>query len=306
MATTLDERIERKLDPDFKFYINREGSIQERTRFLMEGERMKNEYLGECLDYARWGGETTVMYEFGTGGLINFIQHWINLNQDNLIWNDKSLSQKCELPYIKYDKCPRAPEGHSNSKTVIDAAGRIRCAHITEKMMKPSFITESSQTFDEPSQTTEVFYIEDNPYNRLPEGEEDLTEDDKKKIEKWDAEEPSVLVRDVCYSILSDENTILSLEEVLDRLNLEPRTRTIYCNSGRNGLCFSSCNRIDELDKEDREMYKVTGRCQGHVEEKNITVHPFDGWTLAQYVRKWYKQVPNGKARVFASVFKKN
>ena len=84
------EIFDNRMKPDFKFFINREG-IKERMNFLMQEEMMNDEFLGACLDYIRWGGQTTVMYELGTKGLVNFIQHWMNLNQSNLIWNDELL-----------------------------------------------------------------------------------------------------------------------------------------------------------------------------------------------------------------------
>ncbi len=98
------------MDPDFKFFINREGSIKERMAFLMQDNNLKGEYLGACLDYIRWGGPDTVMYELGTLGLINFIQSWMDLNKNDLIWADKKPPEKFSLSYIKHDKCPRNEE----------------------------------------------------------------------------------------------------------------------------------------------------------------------------------------------------
>ena len=59
---------ERWLDPNFKFFVNRKESREE---YLLNNN-LKDEYLGACLDYIRWGGETTVMYEKGTKQIICF------------------------------------------------------------------------------------------------------------------------------------------------------------------------------------------------------------------------------------------
>lgn len=298
MAYTRMEIINNWMKPDFKFFINREGSIKERTRFLMQNENMKDEYLGAYLDYIRWGGQETVMYELGTKRLINFIQHWMSLNQGNLIWSDEKPSENFTLPYIKHDKCPR-DEKHKG--TIRDLAGRVRCAHKSEKRLKPSFVRSFSY-FDKDRQAHVANYWEDSPRDKVPDdawdentGELlDFYKDDwevyQKELEKFKEEKPTFIVKDFCYAILSDENTILSLEEILDRLNLESKTKTVYCS----GL---ECKRLDELP-EDKWFYEGC-MCPGHIEENDIIVHPFDGWELAWYVQKWHEQIPNGQSPVF-------
>lgn len=234
------------MQANFKERVNRlvgKKAPKARAEFLMQNNFMYNEYLGECLELIRWGGQTTVMYEFGTNNLINFIQHWMELNKDNLIWADKSPPERFTLPYIKHDVCP---ENKKHIKTIKDQAGRIRCAH-------KSIIKEDTEEFTEP----------------VPD----------------------------CYSVISDEGIILSLEEILDRLNLEPRNKIVYCHA------IGPCERLGELDDWTRESYKLTKICPGHEEENNKTMHPFCGWTLALYVQKWHEQVPDGKAPVFKKKF---
>lgn len=293
MPYTPIQIVDKWLEPDFKFFINREGSIKERISFLMQNNNMKDEYLGACLDYIRWGGQTTVMYELGATGLISFIQHWMKLNKDNLIWSDEDPQKNFKLPYINYDKCPR-DEKHKG--LIKDLDGRIRCSHKSKKELKPSFV-DSYTTFDELSDMKVTEFYESGPH--IPPEDEDgsFLCDDKeikqyeKEMDNFNNEEPNFVVNDVCYAILSDENSILSLEEVLDRLNLELKTRVVYCRGGYS----SRCNRLEELDERQREF----AFCPGHAEENNYTVHPFSGWTLAWYVQKWYEQTPNGQAPVF-------
>ena len=275
MPYTPIQIIDKWLEPDFKFFINREGSIKDMMRFLMKGNNMKDEYLGACLDYIRWGGQTTVMYELGATGLINFIQHWMRLNKDNLIWSDKDPSEKFKLPYINHGECPR-DEKHKG--LIKDLGGRIRCSHKSKKELKPSFV-DSYTTFDELSdmKITEFYELE----SMGPSQDED-----------GNNEKPTFVVNDVCYAILSDENSILSLEKVLDRLNFEPKYKTVYCSDHYD---LGPCKRLDKLDDWEKDL----AFCPGHSEENNVTVHPFCGWTLAWYVQKWYKQTPNGQAPVF-------
>ena len=226
------------------------------------------------------GSPTTVRYELGTTGLINFIQHWIKLNKDNLIWADKEPSKDFTLPYIKHDKCPRNKE---HKGLIKDLAGRVRYAHRSEEKLKPSFIT-SYKTFDKLSNMDVIECYEQEPIDPSY-GE----------MMEFNNEEP-IIIPDVCYAILSDEKSILSLETVLDRLNLEPRMKTVYCHE------IGPCERLDELSDWARECSETTTICPGHLEENNMTVHGFSGWTLAWYVQKWYEQVSDGKARVFERV----
>ncbi len=301
MVYTVKEIDDNWMDPDFKFFVNR-GAPKKCMEFLMQNKNMKDEYLGACLDYIRWGGQETVMYELGTKGIINFIQQWMNLNENNLIWNEKAHSKNFSLSYIKLDKCPR-DENHN--RTIKDLSGRVRCAHKSEKGLKPSFV-RSFNYFDKNSQVCVVNYWEDEPTDNLPDCAWDentgkLLEDYEKEWEKYEEqmkkfkeEKPTFIFEDICYSILSDEKVVLSLEEVLDRLNLEPRTKTVYCRDR-----FSLCKRVDELKKSDKEAYKLTRRCPGHEEENNQTIHPFSGWKLTWYVQKWYEQFVDKQVLVF-------
>ena len=80
------EIVDNWTDKKFKFFINREGAIKGREKYLLKNNRLKNEYLGACLNYIRWGGSTTVMYEKNTLGMIEFILEWMKQNKNNLIW----------------------------------------------------------------------------------------------------------------------------------------------------------------------------------------------------------------------------
>ncbi len=178
------------MDPKFKFFVNRAGSIQGKTDFLKAEDRMKDEYLGACLDYIRWGSQTHVMYEFGTLGMIGFIQAWMELNSANLIWHEEALPEGFKLPV---------------------------------------------------------------------------------------------------------EGSLVSLEETLDALNVEPRYRRINCINP-----YGKCEKQNELSTDERRIYNLTRHCPGHKRENERTVHPFDGWDLARYVQKWHEQ-DSGKIPLFKS-----
>ncbi len=177
---------------------------------------------------------------------------------------------------------------------VKDFGERIRCAHKSKKQFKPSFV-QSYTRFDELSDMKIREYYESEP--TCPPYDEDgnfLCDDEEVKkyereTDKFKNEKPSFVVKDICYAILSDEKTTLSLEKILDRLNLKSRHKVVYCSE------YGSCQRLDELKEWERGYHF----CQGHIEENDETVHSFSGWTLAWYVQKWYEQVPDGKAPVF-------
>ncbi len=303
MPHTSTQIIKNWLNPKFKFYVNREGSIKERMNFLLEKERMKDEYLGACLDYIRWGAPNTVMYEMDTNGLIKFIRSWMKLNEDNLIWSDEPPSQKFELPYINHKNCSRNNE---HKGTITDLGGRLRCAQVTrKKKIKPSF-TYPFQVFDKYAQMNELDYSSDElnepeffdeDYDEkgvLDKSRQKELERYRREKEKFDAEEP-VAVADYCYAIISDRGVVLPLEKVLDRLNILPKTHTVYCHSSIS----LGCARVNELPKEEREWAMEVNICRGHEEPTRQTVHPFDGWTLAWYIQKWYEQVPGGNSPIF-------
>lgn len=229
MPHTSLEIMERWMDPKFKFFINRKGSVQAREIFLRKDKRMQDEYLGACLDYVRWGGQMEVMYELGTPGIIGFVQHWMKENEGNLIWNDKKPDKNFSLPYKPHDTCK---ERKSHKEVVEDGEGRTRCAN------------------------------------------------------------------DSCYKVISEREIILPLEEVLDRLNKESRLETVYCPKKVNED-NPKCRGLEYFSRDEMFHGSYNENCLGHEREKNITIHPFSGWTLAHYVQKWHEQSSSGKASVF-------
>ena len=75
----------------------------------------------------------------------------------------------------------------------------------------------------------------------------------------------------------------MPLEEILDRLELDPRWYTVYCTEQgltHNQDPFSRSKCRLENDEE----------CFGHSVYLNRTIHNFDGWYLAWYIQKWYEQ----------------
>ena len=78
--------------------------------------------------------------------------------------------------------------------------------------------------------------------------------------------------------------SILSLEKILNRLRVGPTTRREYCTP------FGTCKK----DKERLEIH-----CLGHEQPHPTVAYPFDGWILASYAKLWHQQVPEGKAPLF-------
>jgi len=271
-------------------------SPKEQTEFLMQG-RMAGKYLGACLDSCRWGSCTTVMYEMGVKGMIDFIQNWMRQNKENFqhLWHEKKIEElytKFELPFIHHETCPRYKE---HKGAITDFGGRLRCAHESEQKFKPSFV-EYYDFFDKLSGMKRRNFHETGP--DVPFSEDGFKYDvDQKHYEReleiFEKEEPTFLVNDVCYAIISEKGRILPLETILKRLNLSPETVKVYCNT------LGPCKRLDELSREDRDDLMELRLCQGHIQPHNKTEFPFDGWDLAFYVQKWYQQLPEGKVPLF-------
>jgi hypothetical protein len=282
----------------------------EQAQFLMQNENMKGKYLGACLDSCRWGSYTTVMYEMTINGMIGFIQNWMSQNQGNFQWHERKIDEmhtRFKLPHIDHNKCPR---NNNHNETIMDLLGRVRCARKSEKRFKPSYL-HSYEAFDMLAGTTRVEYLEDQPQNPLTDGDVwdektgELLSVDKEIYEKYladkerfDEEERTEIVDDFCYAIISDRDVVLPLETVIKRLNLRPETIEVYCKSQEYSYP-AECNKVDELSKEEKKMYELIGRCQGHIQPNNKIEFPFDGWDLAYYVQKWHEQFKNNSNPLF-------
>lgn len=277
-------------------------SVKDSMRYLLKPGSMKGKYLGACLDSCRWGSMTTVAWEMDVRSLMNFIRKWRRENNDNEeLYHEAPIDElykKFELPYINHDKCPR---NKNHKETFKDSLGRLRCGHRTVEEYKPNFLREYCAGFDELSQMKTKGFYEDSPQDQSYEGDEgwECPEPEVSnylnKLERYESEEPTEEVVDVCYTIMSDKNLHLSFETILERLNLAPRTKTVYCGthyleSGVYLDIMSSCNRLDELDESDKQIYELTETCPGHEEINKFTEFPFDGWDLAYYLLRWKQQ----------------
>jgi len=257
-------------------------SAKDSFDYLMNNSsEMNGEYLGACLDSCRIGTMTTCAWTRDVRGLMGLIEKWREENGDNEnLYHELSIEQvysKFELPHIKHDKCPR--DKKHNAIIQMDN-GVVRCGHRSIEMMKPSFIEEYNE-WDELSQMKV-----NKMYNKLfpdhPGPDEDVIEYKELK-KRWDSEKPEEVL-DVCYAILNDEAKIMSFETVLERMNLQPLIRMVYCEG--NG--FSSCKRLDEVPESSRYPYEHY--CNWHNDKTNMVEFPFDGWTLAHYLMKWKQQ----------------
>lgn len=274
-------------------FLEREGRLpKQQMEFLMQGN-MKGKYLGLCLDSCRWGSSTTVMYETDAKGMIEFITNWMDQNKDNLekLWHERRIDElykKFELPHKIYASCPRDPR---HRRTIKDKAGRIRCAHISRKEIKPSFFN-SYVHYDDLSATNSIEYFENEPLfgaeDFLFEEDESLNKGYNEKhkkyledVELFKNEEPTI-IQDHCYAIMDDSSLTLSLEEIIKRLNIAPEYEVKYCE----GVI---CQRRDELNEYEKKISSNIS-CIGHRDPSNKLEFNFDGWTLAYYVQKWHEQ----------------
>lgn len=236
---------------------------------------------------------------------MSFIQKWKNENNDNLkLYHEIPIDDlyiRFELPYINHDACPRDKK---HLGVVVDGGGKVRCGQKSIKKFKPSFMYRYD-SFDELSQMKVKEFCEEKPCDPYYEddwGEMVYPEEEWSKylkaMDKYNSEEKTVEVVDVCYAIISDKNLVLPFETILRRLNLAPERRTVYCKNSFD--INGKCRRVDELDRFDKRKYEDTGICLGHNDAVKEVVFPFDGWDLAHYLQRWREQVPGAKAPWFA------
>jgi hypothetical protein len=290
---------------------DRKGKLpEEYAKYLMQDGNMRGKYLGACLDASRWGAPTTVMYRMDIKGMIEFIQEWFRQNQGNeaALFHEKPIDvlyKRFELPRINHDKCPA---GKDHTGTVLDRRGNLRCAHQSVKRIRPSFISEGWVYLDKENGVKRVEYSEERPFcpisdeflEEVEAGEATLSDEDRQRYDQWVAdtrrfeeEEPEPAVTQICYAIISEGKRVLSLEEIIRRLNLEPEFVRVFCNKLPGGNIFRiGCTpeRIAAMSPEERESYH--GTCLGHEEPNDKVVFDFDGWDLAYYVQRCWEQLP--------------
>lgn len=274
-----------------------------------DGQLMKGHYLGACLDKTRWGSIDSCMWPVTLKGLVGFIGRWIEVNKDRvpeLMYgtNLNTFFPNISLPYIYHHFCPRHKE-HDETSSYED--GTLRCTHRTVNWLKPSFV-EEYKGFDSLAQCNKIEYHERPPVDPLPseayeilgldvflKQNPDWKEDYEKYSEqkaKFEKEEP-VEFTDVCFAVIREQDSVLSLEEVLRRKNLAPETTRIYC------LGYLCAERIAKRTAKEKELYSLGSTCSGHEAPVNEFIVGMDGWTLAAYVHRWWEQLPDGKAPLF-------
>jgi len=296
-----------------KPYLDKESRLpKQQAEFLVQEGNMRGKYLGVCLDSCRWGSQTTVMYEMDINGLIGFIENWMHQNAGNFqdLWHERQINElykTFELPFIRNETCS-VDSNHND--VILDRKGRLRCAHKSEKKFKPNFVVPY-MFFDRMSATRKINFFQAQPQN-LPDCAWDKETGDLspeyreemniylRKLDEFEQEEPNFLVTDVCYAILSDDGTILSLETILKRLNLRPDQDRVYCGGvwGGNGI-WDGCELVDELSREEKALYETIKRCPGHTRPHGKTEFSFDGWYLAFYVQKWHQQLSGQEPPIF-------
>ncbi len=93
----------------------------------------------------------------------------------------------------------------------------------------------------------------------------------------------------------------MPLETMLNRLNLEPTWKRVYCpQDHEEAEVYFGCTpeALSRMTAEEKESHSQLELCPGHKQPQDEIVLPFDGWALAAYVRKWHGQQP-GQAPLF-------
>lgn len=212
--------------------------------------RLAHVSLGEVLDFISFGGMNYVVWRLNQKELTRFIKKWIDSQQPRInlkriptsehsyrieeesreysyVWNRFKNDEEETLPFINLNSCP-SDESHIGR--IKDQGGKVRCAHVETEWFKPSFLKSYSYSFGGPihfyeEEPEDPSFIDDN-------GEKTFLDEEMKEyliqIERFEEEEPSVEVRNSCYSIISDTGRYLSLEMILSRLKVgDGRDRTI-------------------------------------------------------------------------------
>lgn len=288
-------------DFDHPYYeILGNKSLKERVEFFTEnsGKRMKFISLGEALDFVSVGGGNFVAYNFGTKELTKYIQIWMDSQKPKIeyekvqldngsytyketsreygyLWNRFHFEKDVELPYINHNKCPRCERGHNHTELVHDRIGRLRCADVRKEKFKPNYIS-GFRSEDFLSATSRNCFSENEP--DIPEYTHDENICDSieykiylKKKEKFNNEEATEIVSDVCYSIIKEpKNIYLPLEIVLDRLNcVNKDNQTFHPFSG-----FTLANFVKSWheQKGENRIWKRKGELDFYREFKDFVI----------------------------------
>jgi hypothetical protein len=239
-------------------------------------EKMNFVSLGELFDFISWGGMNSVAYELNTKGLITLTQKWIKNQKPKIeykeipgsfqgsytskevsreyfyLWNKFNYEEDVELPRIKHSECPR---DKMHKRTIKDRLGRTRCAEVNSYKIKPSF-SFVFEELDKFSAKKKINYLNNEPQYPTPDewvDEEGEELDYSQEFEEYEKE----LER---YKKEGEERVINPCYAIIK----EPSDRYIKLES-----------LFDRLNCSSQEGY---------------TLHPFSGFTLANFVRAWWEQ----------------
>jgi hypothetical protein len=245
--------------------IDGKGPFAE-AEYLKKGGHMKGRFLGQCLNSCRWGSPYNIMYEMNPLEMTEFVKNWMEQNKENLMFHYKELPKGFELPHVNLDACP-IDSTHKLRSIGLD--GTLRCINEEPKTFKEGYYSVFKK-FDPRSGSVRTTYMKNLPLH----GDKESWDDYRKETRK-------VGVIERCGAIISDKGTVLSLADVIDRLNVYPGEYLEFC---RGKECAEAFGELE-----------ISRKCFGHTVIDHC-VFPFDGWRLARYVQKWYEQSPDGTA----------
>ena len=244
-------------DPNHPFYkpiLKLDPS--KRTQFFTANNCQNMTYvsLGEALDFISAGASMNAVYwNEDIKGLTNFVKSWMDVQKPRLThervqiknsnawttrlvkteynynWNRFDQDFDEDLPWVNFAHCPR----DSSHKDILKNGNIIRCAHVDHLYTKPSFTEEQGPYNDDLSGFMRPDFIEIEPrlHDGLPEPEDDkdreeiliayssTVRENKARLEKFNSEKPELII-DPCYALISDKGSLLSLETVLNRVNV--------------------------------------------------------------------------------------
>jgi len=220
-----------------KSLLDTSGRMQkDRIHFLQQNGNMTGLTFDACFDSCRSSEWSSIPSVRET---VEFVRNWMSQNPEeglDLLYEHpleltESYRPRFELPHIHYDHCP---QGIHHRGTVEDLGGRIRCAHLDKQWVRPSFLLEENGWIEErePHDPTPEDAWEKGELDPIYKEEyQEFLED----MDRYWAERPSLEITMACYWVISDENVIIPLETIFNRISRSMGTGSLftYCSGGQ-------------------------------------------------------------------------
>ena len=263
-------------DSDHPYYEQLSGKSSKKCyEFFMQdnAKRMKFVSLGEAFDFISSGGGNYVGYNQGDKELTEFAKTWIEKQEPRInwklietnkpfysweetgreyfyLWN--KFHQTHNTPELPRINYETCPLNETHAERIFDRGNRLRCAHQKHSLVKPSFTT---------------CFIEECARTGM------------KKYE-FIENEPKPGYSDYDSLCLSNKDSYAKYLVKKEKYDNETPVNVV-------DTCYS-------IIKEPIGFYlpleTVLERLNCSQDSEKDTIHPFTGFTLAEYVKAWFNQ----------------